>query len=993
MSELIEISVDENEHQMEWETFSSKKYFSKDHGLNQEQVQESIDQWGRNSLSEKEKTPAWLRFLGEFKNLFSLLLQLASVLCFVGYGLDTSSPDNLYLGIVLYAVVIMTSIFSFYQDSKSQAIMDGFKNMIPTIAKVIRDGKYIEIPSDQVVVGDTIIIKNGDKVNADIRLFETNDLKVDNSILTGESEPQSRSPNPSHSNVLESKNMLFYGTLIVEGEGKGIVMNVGDKTEMGKIADLAVNTQNVETPIHREIKYFVKIISGIAITLGVIFFTMGMIRDDATMGMSQDVVIRNIINGIGIIVANVPEGLLATVTIILALSAKQMANKNVLVKNLEAVESLGSTSVICTDKTGTLTMNKLSTSHICYNGEITEVKEDLKDKYDRNLYWYKFLQIGLQSNQAQEVEKEENGKLVKSFTGNASDIALRNFIGNFCEEIDYEKIFEIPFDSKRKWHLKVCRDKERLLFFLKGAPERVLMFCDSMVYNNEIRQLNEETNKVFDDMYEYFASKGERVLGFGFKELKYEENVEYNLEKIDELMKNLCFYGAISFQDPPRDNVPWAVEECQSAGVKVVMVTGDHPLTAKSIGEQVGILDKKKTTFMITPESVVDSNLLENIKVNENIVIVGEIMKKIEEECWEEITNKNNIVFARTSPEQKLQIVEKFQNKREIVAVTGDGVNDSPALKKADIGIAMGINGSDVSKETADMVLLDDNFASIVNGIIEGRRVFENLKKSIAYTLSSNIPEIFPFIIFMITNIPLPLTTVLILFIDLCTDMIPAISFAWEATESDLMKQKPRKLGVDRLVDARLISFSYLQIGVIQALAGFMTYFYVMDDHGFPIHILGGLGTYFGEKDLYCKLTSSGGLDTCGFSSGNGYELWRTASESADALAQAQTAYFISIIIVQVADMLICKTRRISLFMHKHFNKVSFFGFFSELAFGVLIAYAPFLNKGLGTQGISGIYWLIPIPFAVVIFGYDELRKFILRKYRENSTLQKWWGW
>jgi sodium/potassium-transporting ATPase subunit alpha len=992
MTELVEISIDENEHELSWEKFLSSKYCSHKNGLTDEQVKESVEKWGLNKLSEKEKTPAWLRFLGEFKNLFSMLLQLASILCFVGYGLDSSSADNLYLGIVLYAVVIMTSIFSFYQDSKSQAIMDGFKNMIPTMAKVIRNGKYIEIPSEQVVVGDTIILKNGDKVNADIRLFEVNDLKVDNSILTGESEPQSRTDEPSHNNVLESKNMLFYGTLIVQGEGKGIVMNVGDKTEMGKIADLAVNTENVETPIHREIKYFVKIISVIAIALGIGFFTMGMIRDAASIGMNQDVVIRNIINGIGIIVANVPEGLLATVTIILALSAKQMANKNVLVKNLEAVESLGSTSVICTDKTGTLTKNVLSTSHICFNGDIIRINEDLKLKYDENPFWKTFLQIGLQSNQAQKQEKTINGALELKFIGNASDVALLSFINIYTEEEKYEKLFEIPFDSKRKWHLKVCRTEDKVLFFLKGAPERVLLYCNSMVIKGEQQKLNENTNTIFDDMYKYFASKGERVLGFAYKELPYDASIEYNNEKVNELMNDLCFYGAISFQDPPRDNVPWAVKECQSAGVKVVMVTGDHPLTAKSIGEQVGILDKNKTFYIISPETIVDSNLVENIKLNDNIIVVGEIIKKIKDEQWDEITNKSNIVFARTSPEQKLQIVERFQGKGEVVAVTGDGVNDSPALKKADIGIAMGINGSDVSKETADMVLLDDNFASIVNGIIEGRRVFENLKKSIAYTLSSNIPEIFPFIIFMITNIPLPLSTVLILFIDLCTDMIPAISFAWEATESDLMKQKPRRLGVDRLVDARLISFSYLQIGVIQALAGFMTYFYVMNDLGFPIHILGGLGTHFGEKDLYCKINSSGGLDKCGFTNSNGYSLWATANQSADALAQAQTAYFISIIIVQVADMLICKTRRISLFRHKHFNKVSFFGFLSEIAFGVLIAYAPFLNKGLGTKGISVIYWLIPIPFAVFIFFYDEIRKFTLRRYN-NKILHRWLAW
>jgi len=988
MIELNEISVDESNHKISWEDLCKKMYFSRENGLNETQVLESVEKWGENKLTEKKRVPAWLRFLGEFKNLFSVLLQLASVLCFVGYGLDTASSDNLYLGMTLYIVVILTSIFSFYQDSKSQAIMDGFKNMIPTMAKVIRDCKFCEILAVEVVAGDTIILKQGDKVTADIRVFESNSLKVDNSILTGESEPQERKTDSTHDNILESKNVLFYGTLIVEGEGKGIVLNVGDKTEMGKIADLAVNTKNVETPIHREIKYFVKIISVIAIILGISFFTMGMIRDSATMGMSQAVFIRNIINGIGIIVANVPVGLLATVTIILALSAKQMANKNVLVKNLEAVESLGSTSVICTDKTGTLTLNKLSTSHVGFNGELYRVEEHLSEKYKGNPYWHKFLQIGLQSNQA-EVDHND----VDRFIGNSSDIALMHFLLSYTSKDELETIFEIPFDSKRKWHLKVCRSNEKVLYFFKGAPERILLYCKNMIINGEKRNMNIETNEYFDSMYKYFASKGERVLGFAYKEEDYNDSIQYDIEHTSEFMTDFCFYGSLSFQDPPRENVPWAIKECQSAGVKVVMVTGDHPLTAQSIGEQVGILDSNHETFVIGPETTLSEDFVQNIRNHENIVIIGEIMKKIDDECWNEITNKDNIVFARTSPEQKLQIVEKFQEKKEIVAVTGDGVNDSPALKKADIGIAMGINGSDVSKETADMVLLDDNFASIVNGIIEGRRVFENLKKSIAYTLSSNIPEIFPFLIFMIANIPIPLTTVLILFIDLCTDMIPAISFAWEATESDLMKQRPRRLGVDRLVDARLISFSYLQIGVIQALAGFMTYFYVMNDHGFPIYILGGLGSYFGERDLYCSLNSAGSLETCGFDNIAGLQLWRTAEQCATTLAEAQTAYFVSIIIVQVSDMLICKTRRSSIFRHRHFNKVSFFGFTSEIVFGVLITYAPFLNTGLGTKPIKFIYWLIPIPFAVFIFFYDEVRKFMLRRFAENKLLQKIWGW
>lgn len=1018
--EMINIAVrDDNDdyHLLSWNIIKNEKdiYFDFENGLTNDEVNRSIEKFGYNQLSEKKRKPAWLRFLSEFTNLFSILLQIGSVLCFIGYGMDTDGKDNLYLGVVLYVVVVLTSIFSFYQESKSNSIMESFKNMIPTMARVMRNGIYQEIDSRDVVVGDTIILKQGDKINADIRLFSVTGCKVDNSILTGESEPLSRSVDSNQHNILEANNFVFYGTSVVEGEANGIVIHIGDKTQMGKIADLAVNTSQMETPIHKEIKYFVKIISVIAILIGITFFVMGLIRKYS--------IIFNIINCISIIVANVPEGLLATVTIILALAAKQMASKNVLVKNLEAVESLGSTSVICTDKTGTLTYNKLHISHISF-GDLREQMTGNTDIVDRNRMpimkdsWKMFMQIGLVCNQA-EIHNEDINKPIneRRYLGNASDVALATFMNLQCKKIDFdETLCEIPFDSSRKWHY-VAKKKDNLVYhFIKGAAERVLQLCNNYIGDTEftICPIDRNFNNIFDNNYHYFASKGERVLGFALSIQDYNPSHDYSREAVlSNGLSDFIFYGMISFQDPPRENVSWAVKECQTAGVKVVMVTGDHPLTARSIAEQVGIIqkgyldyDKKENwndtmtglVYIISSETIVLPELessLQDERINA-VIVVGETIPKLSENVWNKITSCENVVFARTSPEQKLQIVEHFQGKGEVVAVTGDGVNDSPALKKGDIGIAMGINGSDVSKETADMILLDDNFASIVNGIKEGRRVFENLKKSIAYTLSSNIPEIFPFLLFVAANIPLPLSTVLILFIDLGTDMIPAISFAWDKPEADLMKRPPRKMGVDRLVDWRLINFSYLQIGVIQALAGFATYFYVMEDNGIPVSKLSGLGRDFGRDDLYCSFSgeiSKNNIIDCGFNSGSEYHLYKTADESLDIMFKAHTAYFCSIVMVQLADKIICITRRLSFFSNIYFNRITAFGIFVEFSLAALVAYVPFLNTGINTRPIPFIYWLIPLPFTVFIFCYDEMRKLLMRKLGDNHWFSKAFNW
>uniref|UniRef100_A0A669BD27 ATPase Na+/K+ transporting subunit alpha 3a n=1 Tax=Oreochromis niloticus TaxID=8128 RepID=A0A669BD27_ORENI len=688
--------------------------------------------------------------------------------------------NHLYLGIVLSAVVIITGCFSYFQEAKSSKIMESFKNMVPQQALVIREGEKMQINAEQVVAGDLVEVKGGDRIPADLRIISSHGCKVDNSSLTGESEPQTRSPDCTHDNPLETRNIAFFSTNCVEGTARGIVVCTGDRTVMGRIATLTSGLETGKTPIAKEIEHFIQIITGVAVFLGVTFFILSII-----LGYSW---LEAVIFLIGIIVANVPEGLLATVTVCLTLTAKRMARKNCLVKNLEAVETLGSTSTICSDKTGTLTQNRMTVAHMWFDNQIHEAdttEDQSGSSFDKSsTTWVSLARIAALCNRAVFKAGQESLPILKR------DLSIHE-----TEE----------------------ENDSRYLLVMKGAPERILDRCSTIMVQGKEQPMDDEMKEAFQNAYLELGGLGERVLGFChvfMPEDKYPKGFAFDTDDVNFQTDNLCFVGLMSMIDPPRAAVPDAVGKCRSAGIKVIMVTGDHPITAKAIAKGVGIISEGN-------ETVEDIAARLNIPVSQvnprdakACVIHGTDLKDLTQDQMDDILrNHTEIVFARTSPQQKLIIVEGCQRQGAIVAVTGDGVNDSPALKKADIGVAMGISGSDVSKQAADMILLDDNFASIVTGVEEGRLIFDNLKKSIAYTLTSNIPEITPFLFFILVNIPLPLGTITILCIDLGTDMVPAISLAYEAAESDIMKRQPRNPLRDKLVNERLISIAYGQIG------------------------------------------------------------------------------------------------------------------------------------------------------------------------------------
>merc|ERR1712038_124796 len=784
-------------------------------GLTASQAEKGIAEYGLNQLTPPPTTPEWVKFCQNLFSGFACLLWLGAILCFLAYGIQASAyeeppDDNLYLGIVLTAVVTVTGVFSYYQESKSAKIMESFKNLVPQYALVRRNGEKVTIPASELTLGDVVEVKFGDRLPADLRVVEARGFKVDNSSLTGESEPQTRTPEFTHENPLETKNLAFFSTNAVEGTAVGIVVNIGDNTVMGRIAGLASGLASDETPIAKEIAHFIHIITGVAVFLGVTFFIIAFI-----LGHHWLVAVIFLI---GIIVANVPEGLLASVPVCLTLTAKRMASKNCLVKNLEAVETLGSTSTICSDKTGTLTQNRMTVAHMWFDNKIVEAdtSEDQSGKsaYKTKPGWGPLERCAALCNRA-EFKPGEGSKpvLKREVNGDASEAAILK-----CTELStgdvmgfrakYKKVCEIPFNSTNKYQVSIHEYPEGdsvHLLVMKGAPERILDRCSSIVVNGQEHQLTAEWKEKFETAYMELGGLGERVLGFcdfALPRGDYPTGYPFNQDDVNFPIEGLRFVGLMSMIDPPRAAVPDAVTKCRSAGIKVIMVTGDHPITAKAIAKSVGIIsDGTETVEDIATRKGIP---VEEVNPREALaaVVHGGEIKDLSEKALDEILMYHTeIVFARTSPQQKLIIVEGCQRMGRIVAVTGDGVNDSPALKKADIGVAMGIAGSDVSKQAADMILLDDNFASIVTGVEEGRLIFDNLKKSIAYTLTSNIPEISPFLLFILADVPLPFGTVTILCIDLGTDMVPAISMAYEEAESDIMKRMPRNPFTDKLVN------------------------------------------------------------------------------------------------------------------------------------------------------------------------------------------------
>lgn len=860
-------------------------------GLSDEEAGHRLKEYGPNAIREVRKQSLLLKLLAQFTHFLAILLWIAAGLAFLS---EYFSPGEgmLALGLAIVAVVVINAFFTFIQEYRAERVIEALQKQLPFRVKAVRDGRQREIPARDVVPGDIMVLQEGDRVPADARLVDANRMLVNNAPLTGESDARSRSAEPAIGDYLESPNIVFAGTHVVSGTGRAVVFATGMSSEFGKIAHLTSTVDPGLSPLQKEIVKVTRIVAVIALVTGVVFFAIGL-----SVGKSFW---QNFLFAIGILIANVPEGMLPTVTLSLAMGSQRMAKRNALIKTLSAVETLGSVTYICTDKTGTLTRNAMEVRKVW----TAEKGVQSIDVY-REEQGSKFMTIAGFCNNA--VSDQER------YLGDPTEVALLMAARHYVTDKKTERLDEIPFDSERKMMTTLTVVDGVSLVLTKGAVEKILPLCVALETSAGVRRMDDADRTALMQGYRAMTGEGLRVMAFAFK-IMPESSTPRALEG------DLICAGLIGMEDPPRPEVAEAIAKCRDAGIRVIMITGDAGFTAAAIGWQIGLSGNEA-----------------------RVVEAAELDAMSDLELYSAV-QANVAVFARMTPRHKMRIVSVLKDEGERVAVTGDGVNDAPALRRADIGIAMGIAGTDVAKESADMILLDDNFASIVNAVEEGRTIFENIRKFISYIFASNIPEAVPFIVYVLFSIPLPLTILQILAIDLGTDLFPALALGAEAPSPEVMKQPPRDPD-ERLLSAGLLTRAYLFLGPIEAFAGLFGFF------------------------LFLQMS--------------GWNYGEILSANSTLYIQATTVCLGAIIIAQIGNVFACRSFRESIFSIGFFtNRLVLIGIVIELVLAGFIIYSKPGNAFFGTAPVDAWVWLMLIPFSVMIVAAEEGRKLVVRKMR-----------
>lgn len=730
-------------------------------GLTEEQVKANYEKYGMNELKQKKKKSLFVKFLEQFKDFMIIVLIIAAV---VSGAVGIAEGEGITDTIIILIVVVVNAIIGVVQESKAEKSLEALQKLSAHASKVMRNGKITVVQSKELVPGDVVVLDTGDYVPADLRIVESANLKSQEASLTGESVPVDKDTEVIEDEKVslgDRKNMLFSSSLITYGRGKGVVVETGMNTEVGKIAKIINDTEGTETPLQTKLNKLGKTLGIAALAICVVIFVIGIAYGKNVIDMFM--------TAVSLAVAAIPEGLAAVSTIVLAIGVQRMVKKNAIIKKLPAVETLGSATVICSDKTGTLTQNKMTVQKIFTNGNLENVADAKEMSNELN----KLMEVCTLCNDTKIGAEDQ-------LTGDPTETALID-LGfkieyNVKEVLKLKRIKEIPFDSERKLMTTVNKVGDKYIVYTKGGIDELLARCSSYSVNGEIKTDLENYKSVIDKYNVSMAKEALRVLAMAYKELDHEPTDE----EMKNIENNLIYVGMVGMIDPPREEVKVAVEKCKTAGIKTVMITGDHKITAVAIAKALGILE------------------------NEDEAITG---KELEEMSDEDLTKniRKYSVYARVSPEHKVRIVKAWQANGEIVAMTGDGVNDAPALKTADIGCAMGIVGTDVSKEAADVILTDDNFATIVSSVEEGRRIYDNILKAIQFLLSSNVGEIIVlFLAILLTpwlgstfGIDIGLIEVLlpihILWVNLVTDSLPALALAVDPAEDDVMKRKPNK--------------------------------------------------------------------------------------------------------------------------------------------------------------------------------------------------------
>ena len=734
-------------------------------GLSTEQVKEKQKEYGLNELKAKKKKSLFVKFLEQFKDFMIIILIIAAIISgIVGVAEGEGITDT----IIILIVVVVNAIIGVAQENKAEKSLEALQKLSSHASKVIRDGNLVVIPAKELVPGDIVVLETGDYIAADLRLIEAVNLKVQESSLTGESVPVEKTTETMKEEKVgigDRINQVFSSGLVTYGRGKGIVVETGMNTEVGKIAGIINETIDTETPLQVKLNKLGRTLGIVAIVICIIIFIVGILIGKDAMEMFM--------TAVSLAVAAIPEGLAAVSTIVLAIGVQKMVKKNAIVKKLPAVETLGSATVICSDKTGTLTQNKMTVQKVFYDNILQNVENAKVNNNNDELK--QLVYISMLCN-------DTKVGADNILTGDPTETALvdmgfeLDFEPSILEE--YPRVEEIPFDSDRKLMTTVHKMGDKYIVYTKGGVDELLKRCNSYNINGEIKYDLEEYKKTIEINNEAMAKDALRVLAMAYKELDHMPSKK----DLKDLESNLIYIGMVGMIDPPREEAKEAVKKCKTAGIKTVMITGDHKITATAIAKELGILEKES-------EAITGSELEEMSQ--------EELEKNI----------RNYSVYARVSPEHKVRIVKAWQKQGEIVAMTGDGVNDAPSLKTADIGCSMGIVGTDVAKEAADVILTDDNFATVVSAVEEGRRIYDNILKAIQFLLSSNVGEIVVlFIAILITpwlsnvfnidvNLIVPLLPIHILWINLVTDSLPALALAVDPAEKDVMERKPNKAG------------------------------------------------------------------------------------------------------------------------------------------------------------------------------------------------------
>jgi sodium/potassium-transporting ATPase subunit alpha len=858
-------------------------------GLDAAEAARRLAEFGPNHVEEVARENLLLAFAREFTHFFAIILWIGAALAFVAEQFDPGQGMG-RLGIAIVGVILVNGIFSFWQEYKAEQAVAALRQLLPQKVQVRRGDTIVEMLATGLVPGDILQLEEGNFVAADCRLIEAFGLRVNTATVTGESLPKARNTEPSsEDSPLYAKNVVLAGTSVVSGQAQAVVYATGMRTEFGRIAHLTQTAGEASSPLQREIARLSRIVAALATGMGLAMFFIGQ-----AMGLPAW---ENALFAIGIIVANVPEGLLPTVTLSLALATQRMAKRNALVRHLPAVEALGSTTTICSDKTGTLTQNLMSVQRLWLGGGFL----DFADLAAQPRLTADNRELFVNAALCHSV-KTVDGKLL----GDPMEVALAGMGRQIAGELaDHKRIDEIPFDTDRKRMSVLCATPQGHMLYCKGAPETVLAACDFVQFDAGVAPLDPVAKTRLLAAQQQMAEAGLRVLAFAHCAVA---------DGLPNEERGMILSGLVGLEDPPRAEVPDAIARCASAGIRIIMVTGDHPHTALAIARQIGL-----------------------VKGEQPSVITGDQLRSISPAQLQLALDAKEIIFARVAAEQKMLIVQALRKKGEIVAVTGDGVNDAPALKTADIGIAMGISGTDVAKEAADLILLDDNFASIVAAIEEGRAVFDNIRKFLTYILSSNIPELVPYLAFVLFRIPLPLTIIQILAVDLGTDMLPALALGAEKPDPAVMQRPPRARD-ERLLSWGVIARAYLFLGVLEAAAAMAVFFFVLQAAGWQYGVA---------------------LD-----------------RAAPLYLEATSACLATIVVMQMMNVVLCRHPFRSTFSFGFFgNPYILLGLAAELGVILFIIYTDTGNWLFGTAPVGIEVWLLAAAGAFAMWLLEELRK------------------